>query len=324
MFTKNGKNVKFTMIILMVFAILFALCACGETDEAPKATATIQVSVEPTGTATAAPTGTSAVSGPTGEQTMAPTEGIPTGEPLLTPTGMPTADVTDAPKPTNGTNLDVDKPVITTKYVVRKDFADYVSEVFASDDLEEAKLFADMNAHIGYSVFDASGNTIYCKYSQKVINLFKACKKISDMLVVEGFSIGTAPKNPAVDNSAKLIAGDSYVGWVLYECGYSNGQTADKALTLSGSGVDGNLADFCAAKGFTKITNFDDIKAGDIVFYSNVEGGADAPNCVCIVASEMFEDDSHYLYDYSAVADLGEMQPMRQPLPDFMFAYRIV
>lgn len=300
MFTKIGKNVKFAIMFSVVFAMLFVVCACSEIEEQPKMTATAQVSVEPTESQTATPTIEA------------------------TPTVTPTAPIEVTPTPTGSTpEVDVDNPVITTKYVVRRDFADHVSEVFAGDDLEEAKLFANMNAHTGYSVFDASGNIIYCKYSQDLTKLFNTCKRVSDIIVVDGFKIGVAPKNPAIDNSAKLIGADSYVGWVLYECGYAAGQVDDKALTLNGSGSDGNLVEFCEAKGFTKITNFDDMKAGDIVFYSNVEGGADVPNCVGIVASDLFEDDSHYLYDYSSVENLSDMQPMRQPLPDFMFAYRI-
>lgn len=296
MFTKNCKIVKFAILFAVAFVMLFVVSSCGESEEQPKVTATVQVSVEPTDNQTATPTGEA----------------------------TPTAPIEVTPTPTGSTpEVDVDDPVITTKYVVRRDFADHVSEVFAGDDLEEAKLFANMNAHTGYSVFDASGNIIYCKYSQNLTKLFNTCKMVSDILVVDGFKIGVAPKNPAIDNSAKLIDADSYVGWVLYECGYAEGQSADKALTLTGSGSDGNLMEFCEAKGFTKITNFDDIKAGDIVFYSNVEGGADVPNCVCIVASDLFEDDSYYLYDYSTVENLGDMQPMRQPLLDLMFAYRI-
>ena len=327
MFTNNGKNVKFAFILMVSLVMIFVLCACGETEEAPKATATVQVSVKPTGTATttatAAPTETSAVSDATGESTIAPTEGAPTGEPLLTPTGMPTVDETDAPEPTNGTNLEVEKPVITTKYVVRRDFTDYVSEVHASDDLEEAKLFADMNAHTGYSVYDASGNVIYSKNSQKVTELLKACRKISDKLIVDGFKLGVAPANPAFDDSAKLIAADTFVGWVLYESGYRGGQSEDTGLVFNEPGSHGNLVDFCIANGLTKITNIDEIKTGDIVFYSKTDENATYPDSVCIVASDLFEDDSQYLYDLSNVEDLSEMQPMRQPLPDFMFAYRI-
>lgn len=329
MFTNNGKNVKFAFVLLVSLMMIFVLCACGETEEAPKATATVQVSVKPTGTATAtatttaAPTETDAVSDTTGEPTMLPTDGTSTGEPLLTPTGLPTADATDAPKPTNGTNLEVEKPVITTKYVVRRDFADYVSEINASDDLEEAKLFADMNAHTGYSVYDASGNVIYSKYSQKVTDLLKACRKISDKLIVEGFKLGVAPANPAFDNSAKLIAADTFVGWVLYESGYRGGQSEDTGLVFNEPGSHGNLVDFCIANGLTKITSIDEVKTGDIVFYSKIGAEADYPDSVCVVASDLFEDDSQYLYDLSNVEDLSEMQPMRQPLPDFMFAYRI-
>ena len=384
MFTKKGDNVRFVILLIVVFAIFLSLCACGETEETPKATATVQVSVEPTGQKTTVPTESSTespseltTSVPTAVITEVPTESVtatatapvtatstatttatatatttttaiataeqtsdstvnstleptssvtvmPTSGPLTTSTAKPTETVQKTPQPTSGVPDDlVEIPTITTKYVVRRDFTDHVSEVYASDDLEEAKLFADMNAHTGYSVFDASGNVIYSKYSQKVTDLLKACRKISDKLIVDGFKLGVAPKNPAFDDSAKLIAADTFVGWVLYESGYRGGQPEDTGLVFNEPGSHGNLVDFCIANGLTKITNIDDVKTGDIVFYSKTEEGATYPDSVCIVASDLFEDDSQYLYDLSNVEDLSEMQPMRQPLISFMFAYRI-
>lgn len=53
----------------------------------------------------------------------------------------------------------------------------------------------------------------------------------------------------------------AYVTWVLYEYGYRE---------LRGHQRDvGGLNTFCAQKGFTKITNKEQIKAGDILFFGN-------------------------------------------------------
>ena len=186
-----------------------------------------------------------------------------------------------------------------------------------------AKNIESMGTRVYGALVDMDGNFIYSRYSNKVTALLCHAKKISDLIVENGFQLGTPTKNPAVDNSELLINGDSYVGWVLYNCGYSEGQPSEGGLKLNKPGSEGNLADFCAAQGFEKVTNINDLKAGDIVFYGEVDGIEGFAGGVSILASDAFEDDTNYIYDYCYNLRMEEMQPMRESVVDFMFAYRI-
>ena len=325
---KKGKIFAlYFAVAAVVFATAFAFSACADGDGSENE---IKSSSSPAASTSSNPTGNNSQTPTTTEATATATnsvqttsnigENTPTSE--STATSKPTSSGT--PMPTGGV---ADRTpvvsVIQTQYVVRGNFTDSSSEIGGYDDLEEAKLMADINAHLGYSVFDRTGNLVYNKYGEKITSIFGYSKEISDYIIENGFKMGDPQKNLAFDSSEKLINGGSYIGWVLYKSGYINGQSSAKGLKLNKPGSEGNLADFCASQEFTKITDIDSVKAGDIVFYGQVDGIDGYAGGASIVASNMFEDETYYLYDYSAMGENLEMQPFRGPINDFMFAYRI-
>ena len=314
---------KKIFIAVVVLLLAFAFCACDGSNEEISATANVSAS------ATASVSSPGSSSSPSATPAKETTEET-AKETGLTPTPSSDSSATapgdntpEVPTPTAENTAEPDIPSVNAKYCVRRAFSDKSTEIGKYDTLEEAKLMANVNAHTGYVVFDMDGNFIYSRYSNKVTALLCHAKKISDLIVENGFQLGTPTKNPAVDNSELLINGDSYVGWVLYNCGYSEGQPSEGGLKLNKPGSEGNLADFCAAQGFEKVTNINDLKAGDIVFYGEVDGIEGFAGGVSILASDAFEDDTNYIYDYCYNLRMEEMQPMRESVVDFMFAYRI-
>lgn len=337
---KKGKRFAlYFAVAAVVFATAFAFSACADGDGSGNE---IKSSSSPAASISSNPTGNISQA-PTTTETTATAEATATTEATATATNSvettsnigentPTSESTATSKPTpSGTPMPTDGvadrtpvvSVIQTQYVVRGKFADSSSEIGGYDDIEEAKLMADVNAHLGYSVFDRTGNLVYNKYGEKITSIFGYSKEISDYIIENGFKTGEPKKNPAFDSSEKLIDGGSYIGWVLYKSGYINGQSSAKGLKLNKPGSEGNLADFCASQEFTKITDIESVQAGDIVFYGQVDGVDGYAGGASIVASNMFEDDTYYLYDYTTIGDTLEMQPFRGPINDFMFAYRI-
>lgn len=324
-------NCKNFLVLVIVLLLTFSLWACDESESRPSSTTFIPssapVNSSPTASYSASvdsfiPSSTASSQDTTGT----PYESsVPTGSEASGTAAVATGDIplVSAQPTQSEQSPDSDVPSINAKYCVRRSFEDFSTEIGKYESLDEAKLMADVNAHMGYVVFDMDGNFLYSKYSQNVTKILYNAKILSDFIVENGFTLGNPTKNPAVNSSELLINGDSYVGWVLYRCGFVEGQPTNGGLRLNKPGSEANLAEFCAQNGFTKITDIGSLKAGDIVFYGEVDGISGFAGGVLILASDEFEDETNYIYDFCYDLRIEEMQPMRESIIDFMFAYRI-
>ena len=89
--------------------------------------------------------------------------------------------------------------------------------------------------------------------------------------------------------------------------------------------VVSNLVGWCQENGFEKITNVNDLKAGDIVFVRpHADGG---PQHVFMLASDV-KNGSAQRYDHGSDSRIMSNQPTTEPISygdaPFMFAYRPV
>ena len=86
-----------------------------------------------------------------------------------------------------------------------------------------------------------------------------------------------------------------------------------------------NLVDWCQEMGFEKITNVNDLQAGDIIFVRpHADGG---PQHVFMLASDV-KNGSALRYDHGSDSRIMSTQPTTEPISygdaPFMYAYRPV
>lgn len=161
-------------------------------------------------------------------------------------------------------------------------------------------------------------------------------KWVADFCRNNGFTYGSTSYNPALNNSERLVSCDRFVGWVLYRAGYTAYQPSTIGLNIYGHNYDAgtySLEWFCKAHGFTKITNINDVKAGDVIFVGDSQEHVSLsaamrnyPDHVFIAASNYGADGCTYRYDAGSTARLVSVQPsyeaLSKPGKEFRFAYR--
>ena len=196
---------------------------------------------------------------------------------------------------------------------------------------------ANSLAHLGYAVYDNSGNFVYAKNGYKVANILTHAKEVADYMRTNGWMYWDSPVNPFYDKSYKQVSCDRFVGWVLGEAGYTAYQPSTKGLSLYGLNLDageGSLELFLKRHGFVKITNINDVQAGDIIFVGSSENHPalsasmkSYPAHVFITASGYLEGGGYtHRYDAGSDARIRSVQPSWEPLvgsQGFRFAYRV-
>lgn len=223
-------------------------------------------------------------------------------------------------------------------------------EVFEYDDLEKAKAYVDdpKTASLGYAVYDEDGNFVYGKYNEFVTMLLGEAKHVADFMKAKKYEYGDAKTNPGVmyeryleGNSLreKIVSCDRFVGWALYNIGYKD-QPTQSGLFVWNNGSAHDLGTYLENKGFKKIENARQLKAGDVVFVNPAKSssGKTYPAHVFLCAGKAEDDGMFYRYDagsqnrircenvsgfganYSAYNKSG--QPFKEPISNFMFAYR--
>lgn len=159
-----------------------------------------------------------------------------------------------------------------------------------------------------------------------VDNLLTSAKWVADYIRTHGFRYGATGKNLAIDHSDGVVTCDSFVMWALYRAGYT------EMPTEFGLGL-WSIPTWCETMGFKKITNINDVRAGDIMFQYNSLSGWGDPSHVYIlgdfVSSRPASDsnpghDNWYRYDGGKDEYISGMQPINTWLCGFtfLFAYR--
>ena len=137
------------------------------------------------------------------------------------------------------------------------------------DDYDKAVEFAEENARYGYYVADENGIFIYGKYNMTVLNILAFAKRNADYMREHNWKYGDASLNPYLTKEEKIVSCDRFVGWVLGDAGYTEGQPEIKGLPLFGhklDGIEGSIETFLKLHGFIRIENIEELKAGDVVF----------------------------------------------------------
>lgn len=182
------------------------------------------------------------------------------------------------------------------------------------DTPEQARAFAAIHAVYGYRAADPQGRVYYTPYPLLICDMLAAAKRITDYVRLSGFTYGDAPINPAMDHEAKKISCDRLVGWILYECGYTD-QPRRQGLCVDGP----ILTDWCAAQGFIRVEDSLALKPGDIVFTRPKEDGN--PRHTFMHAG--YFGGEAFRYDCGSDARIQAVQPFLEPINDFMYAYRV-
>ena len=205
--------------------------------------------------------------------------------------------------------------------------------------LASAQNVANSKVQLGYVVFDSNGRFVYTPAtSLNASKILWEAKIVADYQKNHGFVYGDARANPFYDQSEKVVSCDRYVGWALGNAGYVNGQPAKRGLPLPGHNLDlnyGSLESFLKLHGFTKITDINQVKAGDIVFVGYCTNHTylapqyrSYPQHVFIAASNYSAANGGqtYRYDAGSLTRIRSNQPFYEPLNyasnPFRFAYR--
>lgn len=196
--------------------------------------------------------------------------------------------------------------------------------------LQQAKDAADKLSHFGYVVFDSEGKLAYnpCPSFAAAKILYNA-KLDADYMRDNNYIYGDASVNPALDKTEKVVSCDRYVGWVLYDAGFNTKrQPSTKGYALYGANT---IEDLLKRLGFEKITDEDEVQAGDIIFVGNSQNIPvpqdlkDYPKHVFICAGKSSRRN-FYRYDAGSNTRIKSTQPSVEPLSstgaEFRFAYR--
>ncbi len=203
--------------------------------------------------------------------------------------------------------------------------------------LSAAKSAAYSKVQLGYVVYDSTGKLAYTPAtSLSASKILWEAKIVADYQRANGWVYGDASVNPFYDKSQKIVSCDRFVGWVLGNAGYVNGQPATRGLPLLGHNLDlqyNSLESFLKLHGFTKITNLAEVKAGDVMFVGYCYNHTylapqyrSYPSHVFIVASDYNSSGNTYRYDDGSLTRIRSVQPFYEPLNyasnPFRFAYR--
>ena len=188
----------------------------------------------------------------------------------------------------------------------------------AYSSLDSAIKRCDRMKQFGYRVANEKGEVVYTPYTLLQCNLLREAKFITEYAKENRFKYGDSCTNPGINHRPLRTSCDRLVDWILYRAGYTD-QPLVQGCVVS------NLVDWCEEKGFEKITNVNELKAGDIVFVRpHADGG---PQHVYMLASDV-KNGSAQRYDHGSDTRIMSTQPTTEPISygdaPFMYAYRPV
>jgi hypothetical protein len=188
----------------------------------------------------------------------------------------------------------------------------------AYSSLDTAIKRCDRMKQFGYRVANEKGEVVYTPYTLLQCNLLREGKFITEYAKENRFKYGDSCTNPGINHRPLRTSCDRLVDWILYRAGYTD-QPLVQGCVVS------NLVGWCQENGFEKITNVNDLKAGDIVFVRpHADGG---PQHVFMLASDV-KNGSAQRYDHGSDSRIMSNQPTTEPISygdaPFMFAYRPV
>ena len=189
----------------------------------------------------------------------------------------------------------------------------------AYQSLDEAKASCDKQKKYGYRVADENGNVVYTPYSLLQCDLLREGHYITEYARKNGFKYGDSCTNPGINHRPLRTSCDRLVDWILYRAGFTD-QPLVQGCVVS------NLIPWCEEKGFIKITDLNDLQAGDIIFVRPDKKGS--PQHVFMLASDVDKNENALRYDHGSDTRIKSKQPSSEPVsrPEapFICAYRPV
>lgn len=199
----------------------------------------------------------------------------------------------------NNSFVDGDFGVNTEKYVrlLQKSAGIEVDGVYGTD---------SQNALAKY--VNAAKNTTVNFSAETFLDI---AKKIAQENKANGFDYGSSACLPSVNHDDKVTSCDRYVAQVLWACGLKD--VGNRSVEQIGV--------FLASKGAKKITNKNEVAAGDVVFFNGH---------VFIVGNKL-SDGSYERYDAGSRDRIRltgaysgyKSQPFKEGIDGFVFAYRM-
>jgi hypothetical protein len=184
--------------------------------------------------------------------------------------------------------------------------------------LKDAKAACDSLKEYGYRVANESGKIVYLPYTLLQCNLLREAHYITEYARTHDFKYGDSCTNPGINHRPLRTSCDRLVDWILYRAGFTD-QPLVQGCVVS------NLVNWCEKKGFKKITDVNELRAGDIIFVRPAADGG--PQHVFMLASEV-KDGMALRYDHGSDRRIVSSQPFHEPLSyedaPFMYAYRPV
>jgi hypothetical protein len=208
----------------------------------------------------------------------------------------------------NGTNIQIytynatDSQMFELKNINTNKVVYYVtspynnSSIGSYTDLDHAKTVAKSKAQYGYVVYDSNGSLAYTPTSSlDAAKLVWEAKWVADYQKANNYNYGHAQINPAISagtpNCEKLVSCDRFVGWAMYRSGWT-----DQPHQF---GFTSDMCAYLRKKGFTTITNKNDLLPGDIVFVGYA--GEPEPYGHVFLYAGASSNGNHYRYDAGSV-----------------------
>ncbi len=184
--------------------------------------------------------------------------------------------------------------------------------------LESAIRHCERLKQYGYRVVNENGEIVYTPYSLLQCNLLREGNYVTEYAKEQGFTYGDSCTNPAINHRPHKTSCDRLVDWILYRAGFTD-QPLVQGYVVS------NLHVWCEKIGFERITDMEDLQAGDIIFVRPAADGG--PQHTFILASDA-ESGTALRYDHGSDSRIMSSQPTSEPISyadaQFLFAYRPV
>lgn len=259
-------------------------------------------------------------------------------EPATDPTTEPAITITtEAATEEETTEAETEAPmyyVRTPAQPPEKTEITYPVYEFDSYDDAVAKASDERMAATGYAVWSEDGEFLFGLNNEYITNLLYRAKYIVDFAKANDYKYGSAAKNPALTFQAflkrgklteKVISCDRFVGWVLYDMGYTDQPTdAGMFVWANANSSEHNLMVFLEKHNYERIDRTTDFRAGDIVFVrpTTSSGGSPYGAHVFICAGDTGRDGQFYRYDHGSDTRIQSTQPSREAITELFCVYR--
>ncbi len=241
---------------------------------------------------------------------------------------------------TEPTETETEEPVNEMYYVrtpeqpPEKTGITYPVYEFESYEMAKRKASDERMAAMGYAVYSAEGEFLFGLNNEYVTYMMYTSKYIVDFARENEYRYGSAAQNPGWTFfsylkrgrlTEKVVSCDRFVGWVLYQMGYTDQPKASGMFVwANAASSEHNLMVYLEKHNYERIDNTTDFRAGDIVFVNptHSSGGSPYGAHVFICAGRVGETRQFYRYDHGSDTRIQSVQPSREGIENLFCVYR--